>query len=95
MPSDPVRHHALIRSPSALWRVGEFGIVLLAPGMSDPITIAGPGPQLWELVADARTEDEIVTELAAAFSTDPRVIRRDIDPIVEELVSMGLIESGR
>ena len=85
----------MIRSPSSLWRTGEFGIVLLAPGMSDPITIAGPGPQLWEVLRSARTEDEIVAELVADFSTAPDVIRRDVVPILRELASMGLIESGR
>lgn len=94
-PASSLGARALIRSRSALWRTGEFGVVLLGPGMSDPITIAGPGPQLWELLRAARTEDEIVTELADVFSTDPGVVRRDVGPILRELVSIGLIESDR
>lgn len=81
---------ALIRSPVVFWRTGDFGVVLLAPAMADPITIDGPGPQLWELLSVARTEDEIVQELAERFAADPSVIRRDVRPILDQLVTLGL-----
>lgn len=85
--------HALVRSSEVLWRVGAFGIVLLGRRTPDPLTIAGPGPQLWEVLRIARTEAEIVDEFVASFDADPRVIRADVHPVLVRLVELGLVEA--
>lgn len=85
--------HTFVRSSEALCRVGAFGVVLLGRRTPDPVTIAGPGRQLWEVLRVARTEAEIVDELAACFDADPRAILADIQPVLVGLVELGLVEA--
>jgi hypothetical protein len=80
------------RARGVLWRAGGFGVVLLPPESSEPLTLAGTGPALWEELAEPRTRTELRDRLAGAFAADPDVVAADLEPALAELTRVGAIE---
>jgi hypothetical protein len=83
------------RAPAVLWREGEFGVVLLAPGAGEPRTITGAGRELWRALARPGTPTELAAQLATAFGTDPTRVAADIAPVLAELRDLGAVEQVR
>jgi hypothetical protein len=67
-------------------------VVVLAPGAEDPVTIAGSGAAVWELLARPRTTEELVHELSARFSTDPATLAEDLSGLLGQLAAAGALE---
>jgi hypothetical protein len=86
-PGIPVR-----RAPGVLWREGEFGVVVLAPGSSEPQTLTGTGRALWHALARPIAVEALVSELATAFGVDPARVEVDIAPVLAELHRIGAID---
>ena len=89
--SDPLpRYH---RAPHVLWRCTLDTVVLLAVASDDePFALSETGPELWELLVDPRTLDDIVAVLAAAHDADPQIVAGDVEPMLEHLAALGVIE---
>jgi hypothetical protein len=67
------------------------GVVLL-PVDSDAVTVlAGSGGQLWELLTEPRTTDELSEDLTRRYAGDPNTIRSDIETVLCELERDGLV----
>jgi Coenzyme PQQ synthesis protein D (PqqD) len=91
--ASPPTHRVLVqRSPAVVWRDGEFGVVLLAPGATEPQTLTGTGRELWRAIARPITTAELAAELADAFAADPAVVEADIAPVLNELRRLGALE---
>jgi hypothetical protein len=75
-----------------LWREGEFGVVVLAPGSSEPQTLTGTGRALWDVLARPVTVDDLVERLATRFGVDPACVEVDIAPVLAELHRIGAID---
>jgi hypothetical protein len=75
-----------------LWRDGAFGVVLLAPGAHEPLTLAGTGRALWAALERPVTITALARELAATFSVGRDRVKRDIAPTLAELARIGAIE---
>ena len=86
-------HWVMHRSPGVLWRDGEFGVVLLAPGGRAPLTMTGTGRALWRALATPGTVDDLAEALAAEFGADATQVRADIAPVVDELCAIGAVEA--
>jgi len=86
-PDTPLR-----RVPAVLWRRSGTAVVFLPPGAPDPLTLAGSGPEIWELLAEPRTLDALVTLLAAAHGADPDQVRADVEPVLDQLLESGALE---
>jgi len=87
MPDVPLR-----RAPGVLWRDGAFGVVVLAPGGSEPRTITGTGRALWHALARPITATALAAELSEAFGVDPARVEADIGPVLAELHRIGVID---
>ncbi len=83
----------LIRAKAALWRAGEFGVVVLAPGAASPVILEGTGSDLWELLARPSTRQELVLSLAKRFFEDVSVVDTDMSPVLEQLLYLGIVET--
>jgi hypothetical protein len=81
------------RAPAVLWREAEFGVVLLAPGAREPMTLTGTGRALWHALAAPTTPLALAADLAAAFDTDLARVDADITPVLDELHELGVIET--
>jgi len=98
-PAHPARPAAapetIGRARAALWRAGEFGVVVLPEHADDPVTLAGSGALLWELLARPRPLPDVVDELAGLYGADVEVVERDLEPVVERLVAIGALERSQ
>ena len=81
-----------VRSDDALWRSTLDSVVLLSATRhdADPLVVDGPGVQVWALIEEATTVDEIVADLARTFSGDREVMERDVSAFLETLRAEGL-----
>ncbi|HNJ98551.1 MAG TPA: PqqD family protein [Ilumatobacteraceae bacterium] len=64
-------------------------VVLLAPGSIDPIAIVAPADELWELLQQPRTLDELVTELADG--ADETLVRDALAAVLQRMAAAGVI----
>ncbi len=75
-----------------LWRDGEFGVVILAPGASEPRTLTGSGRALWRALERPVTAADLAAALADGFGVDPALVAVDIAPVLEELFRIAAID---
>ena len=67
-------------------------MVVLAPGADEPVTVAGSGGEVWDLLDRPRSAEELVSELSGRFAADPETIRADVVALLAELVDAGALE---
>jgi hypothetical protein len=79
------------RSPHVLRRRTLDTVVLLAVEGDEPVILAGTGADVWSLLVEARTLDELVDMLAAHYSGDPDVIATDVSALLDTLVTDKLV----
>jgi len=87
----PMTERHFVRAAATLWRHSLDAVVLLPPGASDPLTLAGTGAILWELLEEPTSMGELVAALVARFDTDPDVVEADLLPVLDELVAIGAV----
>ena len=80
-----------VRRGDVGWRVTLDGLVLLPPRRSDPVTVAGSAPAVWDLLAEPRSTPELARSLAARFGADPATIEADLAPLLVQLLDLGVI----
>ena len=49
------------------------------------------GARVWELLEAGAQEDEILKRLTAEFEGEPEQLRRDVDDLIRDLKSEGLV----
>lgn len=80
------------RRPDVLWRRSLDAVIFLPAGLEEPLTLTATGPEIWDLLAEPRTLDALVTVLADVHHADPAVVRTDIEPVLAQLVDVGALE---
>jgi hypothetical protein len=80
------------RRPSVLWRRSLDAVLCLPPNAAEPVTLAGTGPEVWELLQRPHTLPELASELAARHGIDAESVATDVRPALEELAVLGLVE---
>lgn len=73
-------------------QVSDEELVLLGPESDDYIGLDGPGSAVWAHLSEARRFDELVAELVEEFDASADRIAADIKPLIDELVSQGILE---
>jgi Coenzyme PQQ synthesis protein D (PqqD) len=74
------------------WRRSLDAVLCLPPGANEPVTLAGTGPEVWDLLRDPRSLDELAADLAARHGTEPEIVVRDVLPVLEQLTALGVVE---
>ncbi len=69
---------------------GETIVIHLETGTY--YSLAGSGPEIWELLADGKSAGEVVRHLEATYSADPGVIEETTGELVRELCAEELLE---
>ena len=80
------------RRPDVLWRRSLDAVVLLPAVAEEPVTLLGTGPELWELLAEPRTLEDLAEVLAGLHGVDPAVVRADVAPVLADLVALVTVE---
>ncbi len=66
--------------------------LVLPPSADDPLTLAGTGAGLWDLLAEPISTDDLVDALAARYGAAPSTVAGDLGPVLAELAASGAIE---
>src|SRR5262249_47364205 len=82
------RYH---RRADVLWRRSLDAVVLLPKDAAEPLTLAGTGPDLWELLADTRAEAEVVEALAARYRADSGTVANDVHLALAALLAVRAV----
>jgi Coenzyme PQQ synthesis protein D (PqqD) len=82
------------RSAEVLWRRSLDAVVLLAPGRSEPFTLTGTGPEVWDLLDEAHSLDELAAVLASEHDAEDSVVVADLAPIIRELVAARAVDQN-
>ena len=82
-----------MRAAGALWRRGDFGVVVLGARRANPVTLSGTGVALWELLEQPRGRGELVDDLATRFGVDRDRVMVDVGPVLDDLLAGGELET--
>ena len=58
----------------------------------DPLTIAGTGVAIWDLLERPLRSCDLIERLAEEFGADPALVAHDVMPVVDELIGRGVLE---
>lgn len=67
-------------------------IVVLDMRSSKYLAVTGVGTRLFELLADERTPDELLTVILDEYEVDPAVAEHDVAVFLADMRAAGLIE---
>jgi hypothetical protein len=80
-------------SMSVLTRRSVDRMLLLTPrGGDELVELKGTGLMLWEMLETPLDEAGIAERLARTFDVDAELVRRDIAPVLDDLVARGALE---
>jgi hypothetical protein len=82
----------LRRGEHVLWRRSLDAVLLLPVGAAEPVTLAGTGPEVWELLAAPASVPELARKLAARYDADPATVETDLVALLDRLGALGAIE---
>jgi hypothetical protein len=83
-----------LRRTEGAWAVeAEDELVMLDPRTGRYFALDAVGRRVWELLAEPRRMDELVSALAAAHAVDEATVRTDVQPFLDDLLAAGLLES--
>ena len=86
------RERRLARATDVLSRHGAFGVLVLGRDGVLPVTLAGSGELLWNVLAVPHTESEVVDALALEYRGARATIAADIGPVLQQLIELAVIE---
>ncbi|HKN95311.1 MAG TPA: PqqD family protein [Thermoleophilaceae bacterium] len=69
---------------------GETIVIHLETGTY--YSLAGCGPEIWELLADGKSAGEVVRQLEATYSAEPGVIEETTGELLREMCAEELLE---
>ena len=79
--------------PDVLTRRSLDALVLLPVEGDEVLTLAGTGPEVWDLLAEPRSLDELASILGARHAAADDVVAHDIEPILRQLAEGGVVET--
>ena len=80
-----------VRSPHVLQRRTLETFALLAVDGDEPVVVGGTGADVWTLLAEPRTLDDLVEFLAAHYAGDPDVIAHDVAALLDTFVAAQVV----
>ena len=78
---------AIKQSPEVISRSGPFGVVILGPRDLEPRLLEGSAREVWDLLSDWSTREDISQSLAQLFGADLEVVSRDVEILIDELIA--------
>jgi hypothetical protein len=83
---------AFRRRADVLWRRSLDAVVLFPGRAEHPITVAGTGVDVWELLDTWRTVDALAELLALRYDAEAPVVEADITALIGKLSDAGALE---
>lgn len=88
----PVRYR---RAATVVWRHSNGRVLARPVGDDEVVVLTDSGQDLWELLIDQPTLDEIAIGLAGTYGASAAQVRADIEPVLADLVTRGIVERTR
>ena len=79
------------RDASVLARETLTGVLLLVPGVDEPMLVTSPGDVIWGLLNEPVNLVELTELLAEAYRAPVETVRADVEPLLAELVAAGAV----
>jgi hypothetical protein len=79
------------RSPNCLWR-SFAGEVLLSGEDREIRTMAGTAAEVWSVLREPMTAEEVATRLTRIYQAPSEVIARDVAALLGELENLGYVD---
>jgi hypothetical protein len=79
------------RRPGVPWRRSLDAVLCLPPGAPEPVTLAGTGPDVWDLLVRPCALGEIAAELAQRHGIDAQIVARDVKRLLDHMAALGLV----
>ena len=83
-----------IINPKVVGETVEGETILIHLETGSYYSLTGAGAEIWDLLADGCSIDEIVTRLGQAYDAGADELRHAVEGLVEELTQEDLIEPG-
>jgi hypothetical protein len=80
-----------VRVDGVLERAVADGVLLLGPDLDEPLAILGSTADVWPLLEEPRTVDELVAALADRYATDPDDVRPHVVATLTALTGSALL----
>lgn len=81
------------RADNVLWRAIP-GYLVVATVDGTPSEVFGPGSEIWTLLAEPISVDDLVAAMAIQYSTSPDVVRADVEQLLAQLQAGGYVEQA-
>ena len=81
-----------LRRADVLWRATLDGVLVRPVGATEVVKLAGTGRALWAALDEPASFDELCAQLAAAHRADEATVAADLGPVIDDLVSRGVLE---
>jgi hypothetical protein len=75
-----------------VWRHAHGSVLVLPMSGHDVMHLTGAGDDLWQLLAEPLTVDEVASRLAEIYDRSPEEIIQDIAPVLDDLVARGVVD---
>ena len=79
-------------SENVVWRDLEGEIVILNLTSGVYFSVDGVGTRIWILMSQQVAPEEMICTLVREFDVEEPQLRRDLESLVRDLISQGLIE---
>jgi hypothetical protein len=90
---DPFEGKVVVRRADVLWR-SVPGFLALSTVDGEALQAEGPAPEIWDRLEVPVTFDELCDDLARDHDVDPRQVRADVSPFLDQLVDHGYVDLG-
>jgi hypothetical protein len=81
------------RSPAALYRSVGDETVLALPDSEEFLTLSASATELWGLLGEPRTVEELVELIADRYAVHRSAIAADVEAVLVDLRGRGLVEA--
>lgn len=80
------------RAATAVWRRAHGRVLVLPQGARDVVVLTDTGEAIWWTFAEPKTVDEAAYELAEIYGAPLDAIKRDVTPVLDDLVVLGVLD---
>ena len=85
---------AVYRRGAVLWRCTYDRVLILVPGEEGFLSLQGTGRDLWDVLEEPGTLDELAARLAGIYTAPAGRIASEIVNVIEELERRGAVVSA-
>jgi hypothetical protein len=81
----------LVRSPDVLTRSFADEVLLASPAGGDVDRLEGSAAEVWDLLEEPRSMEDLVSTLARAYGVPAEQVRSGVEALLRELLERGWV----